>query len=446
MKLSVMVVEDDLAALKVIGLNLDHEGFEVSTFDEPCQAIRALPVVNPDVIITDYWMAGMNGLELMREVRKQSPHVPVVLMTGQGDERLAVRSMTEGAFTYLAKPLDYDELLLVCRRAGEMFRLRWRVEQAANLQLGQGLVGETPAICRLRRLIGDVAGTDVTVLIRGETGTGKEVVARALHAASARADGPFVAINCSAIPESLLEAELFGHERGAFSGAEKKRAGRFLAASGGTFFLDEVGDLPIALQPKLLRVLEERAVTPLGSDRPQPVDVRLVAATHQPLEELVEDGRFRQDLFYRLNVVPLHIPPLRERREDISRLASSFAGRLASRYGKSIRNLSPELVEWMKLQDWDGNVRELENTIERLVIFSTDGVLRIPEDGIESAILPPYKNEKERVLEEFELSYLKTALRITHGRLTEVSERTGLSLRQLYNLMKKHGLDKADFF
>jgi DNA-binding NtrC family response regulator len=282
--------------------------------------------------------------------------------------------------------------------------------------------------------------------VRGETGTGKEVVARAIHDASPRRRGAFVAVNCTAIPETLLEAELFGHERGAFTGAERRRAGRFQTAAGGTLFLDEVGDLPAPLQPKLLRVLEERGVTPLGSDRTVEVDVRLVAATNQPLEKLVENGSFRQDLFYRLNVVPLSIPPLRERVEDIPQLASKFAGRLATRYGKAVSDLEPALMAWLKAQEWEGNVRELENVIERLVIFSSDGVLRIPDDGMETAILPPYRSEKRRVLDEFERSYLETALRLSSGRLGRVSERTGLSARQLYNLMRKHGLSKEDYF
>ena len=333
----------------------------------------------------------------------------------------------------------------MCRRAAEVYRLRRRLDDDGDLQLGQGLIGESPAIRRLRRLIAEVASTDVTVLVRGETGTGKEVVARALHASSTRAHRPFVPVNCSAIPDTLLEAELFGHERGAFTGADRRRPGRFQTADGGTLFLDEIGDLPAAVQPKLLRVLEEHAVTPLGSDRPIEVDVRLVAATHQPLEDLVEEGRFRQDLFYRLNVVPLLIPPLRDRIEDIPRLASSFAGRIASKHGKEIRDLDPALVEWLKAQPWEGNVRELENLMERLVIFCTDGVLRLPPDGIEAAILPPYRQEKQRVLDDFERSYLTTALRLARGRLTDVAERTGLSSRQLYNLMKKHALQREDF-
>jgi len=442
----VLIVDDDEAAARMIALNLRREGFRAEIEHSASDAVRRVEELHPDVLLTDYLMPGTNGLELMAAMRSLRPHTPAIVMTAHGDERLAVESMRAGAFTYLSKPLDYDELVLVCRRAAEMHRLRCRLDEAGRLQLGHGLVGDSPAITRLRRLIAEVAPTDVTVLVRGETGTGKEVVARAIHAASARSRGLFVAVNCSAIPETLLEAELFGHERGAFTGAERRRAGRFQTASGGTLFLDEIGDLPVSLQPKLLRVLEERAVTPLGSDRSVEVDVRLVAATNQPLEELVERGDFRQDLFYRLNVVPLIIPPLRERADDIPQLASRFAGRLATRYGKTVNDLDPALVNWLKVQEWEGNVRELENVMERLVIFAPDGVLRIPDEGMDSAILPPYKGEKERVLDDFERSYLETALRMCRGRLTEVCQRTGLSSRQLYNLMRKHGLSKEDFF
>ncbi|RLE33136.1 MAG: hypothetical protein DRJ61_07880 [Acidobacteria bacterium] len=446
MSVRVLIVEDETAAARVIGLNLEREGFTIRSAGTAAEGLRLISDFHPDVILTDYQMPGMNGLELMIESRREWPLVPVILMTGQGDERLAVQCMNEGAFTYLTKPLNYDELTLMCRRAAEMHQLRCRLDLADSLELGHGLVGEAPAICQLRKLITEVASTDVTILVRGETGTGKEVVARAIHAASERSKGPFVAINCSAIPETLLEAELFGHERGAFTGADRKRAGRFQAASGGTLMLDEIGDLPAALQPKLLRVLEERMVTPLGADRSLPVDFRLITATHQALEELVEQGGFRQDLFYRLNVVPLVIPPLRERREDIPRLASRFAGLIATKHGKSIRQLTPELLVWLKSQEWEGNVRELENVIERLVIFCADGVLHLPEEGIESAILPPYREEKDRVLGQFEREYLSTALKLCKGRLSEVTDRTGLSTRQLYNLMKKHDLEKEDFF
>jgi len=442
----VLVVEDDAAAARVMRMNLDREGFTTRIAEDAAAALGALEELAPNVLVTDHLMPGLTGLELLAEVRRRDPSIPVIVMTGHGDERLAVQSMREGAFTYLAKPLDYDELALVCRRAAELHRLRQQLEAARNLELGHGLVGESPAICRLRRLIAEVAPTDVTVLVRGETGTGKEVVARAIHAASKRPEGPFVAVNCAAIPETRLEAELFGHERGAFTGAERRRAGRFQSAGGGTLFLDEIGDLPPQLQPKLLRVLEEHAVNPIGSDRPLAVDVRLVAATHQPLERLVEQGSFRQDLFYRLNVVPISIPPLRERSEDIPRLASSFAGRLATHHGKSVHELDPALMEWLKGQEWAGNVRELENLMERLVILSADGVLRIPDEGMESAILPPYHREKQRIIEEFESSYLEMALRLARGSLGEVSRRTGLSPRQLYNLMQKHGLRKEEFF
>jgi DNA-binding NtrC family response regulator len=440
----VLVVEDEAAAAKVIALNLTREGFEVQIVHDAAEALAT--DVDPDVILTDYRMPGTSGLELVHELARTGSRTPVIMMTAHGDERLAVEAMRSGTFCYLAKPLDYDELSLVCQRAAEVSRLRRELEGARAVELGERLLGTSPSVRRLRRLIAEVAPTEVTVLVRGETGTGKELVARAIHRASPRATKPFLAVNCSAFPETLLEAELFGHERGAFTGADRKREGRFRTAAGGTLFLDEIGDLPATLQPKLLRVLEEGAITPLGSDRAVELDVRLVAATNRPLEEMVEAKSFRQDLFYRLNVVPLVLPPLRERLEDIEELTSAFVARFADRHGKPIEAIDPALMEWLRAHEWPGNVRELENLVERLVIFAEDGVLRLPADGVEAAILPRYHEEKQRVVDEFECGYLRVALELSRGRLSEVCERTGLSNRQLYNLMRKHGLAKEDFF
>ncbi len=441
---SILIVEDEIAAARVIALNLEREGFDVHVVHDAAEALT-----NPgasDVILTDYRMPGMSGLELVHELAKAGARTPVIMMTAHGDERLAVEAMRSGTFCYLAKPLDYDELNLVCQRAAEVSRLRRELETARTVELGERLLGTSPSIRRLRHLISEVAPTDVTVLVRGETGTGKELVARAIHRASLRSSAPFVAVNCSAFPETLLEAELFGHERGAFTGAERKREGRFRSASGGTLFLDEIGDLPATLQPKLLRVLEDGTITPLGSDRAVELDVRLVAATNRPLEEMVEAQRFRQDLFYRLNVVPLELPPLRDRLDDIEVLTSAFVARFANRHNKLIEEIDPALMEWLRSHDWPGNVRELENLAERLVIFAEDGVLRLPLNGVEAVMLPRFHVEKQRVVDEFERGYLRMALEISRGRLTEVCDRTGLSNRQLYNLMRKHGLEKEDFF
>jgi DNA-binding NtrC family response regulator len=290
----------------------------------------------------------------------------------------------------------------------------------------------------VRRLIVEVAPTEATVLIQGETGTGKELVARAIHRLSKRAQGRFVPVNCAAIPETLLEAELFGYVKGAFTGAEGRREGKLVAASGGTLFLDEVGELPLPLQLKLLRALEEGEVTPLGSDRPVPVKLRLVAATNRDLEQEVQAGRFRPDLVFRLHVVVLRIPPLRERPEDVGPLVQALLPRIAARHGKTIREVEEGVVAWLASQSWPGNVRQLENTLERLVIFASDGVIRVPEEG--ASLLLPFYAEKERVVAAFEEAYLRRGLQLVGGNLAELCRRSGISPRHLYNLLRKYRL------
>ncbi|MGC8916607.1 MAG: sigma-54-dependent transcriptional regulator [Thermoanaerobaculum sp.] len=434
----VVLVEDEPAAVRVTQLALERAGFSVVACEDAAAALRLLDDVHPDVVLADYLLPGLSGLELVRYLSRRAPDVPVVLITGHGSEKLAVEALKLGAYFYLPKPLDFEELALVLRRAVEVKRLREESRQARLESVAEELVGRSPALEAVRRLMADVAPTEVTVLILGETGTGKELVARAIHRASKRYRGRFVAVNCAAIPETLLEAELFGYVKGAFTGAEGRREGKFVAASGGTLFLDEVGELPLALQPKLLRALEEKEVTPLGSDRPVPVDVRVVAATNRNLEALVEEGKFRRDLYFRLNVVPIVLPPLRERREDIEPLVQHLLPRIAARHGKTVRDVDPELFAWLSAQDWPGNVRELENTLERLLVLSADGVLRPPAERW--GLLLPFYEEKERVVEAFEREYLRNGLRLVGGNLSELSRRSGISPRHLYNLVRKYGL------
>ncbi len=440
----VFLVEDEAAAVRVTQLALERAGFEVLACGDAAAALRRFDEVTPDVVVADYLLPGLSGLELLRYVNRRAPDVPVVLITGHGSEKLAVEALKLGAYSYLPKPLDFEELVLVLRRAVEVKRLR---EESRRVQLESAtaeLVGRSQALAEVRQLIADLAPTEVTVLILGETGTGKELVARAIHRGSRRARGRFVAVNCAAIPETLLEAELFGYVKGAFTGAEARREGKFVAASGGTLFLDEVGELPLSLQPKLLRALEEKEVTPLGSDRSVAVDVRLVAATNRDLQALVKEGKFRPDLYFRLNVVPIKLAPLRERREDIEPLVQYLLPRIAARHGKPIRDVEPGLYAWLAAQEWPGNVRELENTLERLVVLAADGVLR-PPAGAKGVLLPFYE-EKERVLAAFEREYLRFGLKMVAGNLSELSRHSGISPRHLYNLLRKHGLhqEKSD--
>jgi|YNPBryunderm2012_1023409.scaffolds.fasta_scaffold04096_3 two-component system response regulator AtoC len=437
----VLLVEDEPAAVKVTAKALERSGFTVRGVGDGAAALAGLEEFRPDVVLVDHLLpGGLSGMELLRYLQRRSPDLPVVLVTGHGDERLAVQAMKLGAFTYLPKPLDFEELALVLRRAVELHDLRREARRARLARVTAQLVGDSPAMERIRELIADVAPTAATVLIQGETGCGKELVARAIHAASPRAKGPFVAVNCAAIPETLLESELFGFVRGAFTGAEARRDGKFVAAHGGTLFLDEIGELPVGLQPKLLRAIEERAVTPLGADVVRPVDVRLVAASHRDLRAEMEAGRFRADLFFRLHVVPIVIPPLRQRRQDIAALVYHFLPRLAARHGRPIRDLPAEVMEWLQAQPWPGNVRELENTLERMVVLSREGVVRLPSEGVAASSLAPFYAEKRRLLEAFERDYLSRALAVCGGHLGAVSRLTGISPRQLYNLLRRYGL------
>ena len=439
----VLVVEDESAAVRVMTLALERERFQVRAVGEASLALAMIDEVRPDVVVADYLLPGMNGIELLRYLQRRQPDLPIVMVTGHGDERLAAEAMKLGAFDYLPKPLDYEEMTRVLRRAIEMRRLRIETRATRASNVPSRIIGSSPAIERLRTMIAEVGPTEVTLLINGETGTGKELVARSLHDSSRRARKRFVALNCAAIPETLLESELFGYVRGAFTGADGRREGKILAASGGTLFLDEIGDIPSSLQPKLLRVLEEGELTPLGADKPERVDVRLIAATHRDLRAEVIAGRFRPDLFYRLNVVPVQVPPLRDRISDIPELVQSFVPRLAQKHGVEIRSIDPALVAWLQEQPWPGNVRELENTIERFIVLARDGVLRPPADESHS-YLAPFHEEKQIVIDGFERQYLSRALAICGGRLGQVARRSGISQRQLYILLRKHHLVEED--
>ena len=439
----VLLVEDESAAVRVMTLALERERFQVSSVGEASLALAMIDEVKPDVVVADYLLPGMDGMELLRHLQRHQPDLPIVMVTGHGDERLAAEAMKLGAFDYLPKPFDYEEMTRVLRRAIEMRRLRIETRSARAVVTPSRIIGSSSPIERLRTMIADVGPTEVTLLINGETGTGKELVARALHDCSRRARKRFVALNCAAIPETLLESELFGYVKGAFTGADGRREGKILAASGGTLFLDEIGDLPSSLQPKLLRVLEEGEVTPLGSDKAERADIRLIAATHRDLRAEVNAGRFRPDLFYRLNVVPIHVPPLRERISDIPELVHGFIPRLAQRHGVEIRAVDPGLLAWLQEQPWPGNVRELENTIERFIVLARDGVLRPPADE-SHAYLAPFHDEKQIVIDQFERQYLSRALAICGGKLGQVARRSGISQRQLYTLLRKHHLVEED--
>jgi two-component system response regulator AtoC len=380
---SLLFVDDDAGVLFALEALAQARGHEAVTARSAAEALAALEGV--DAVVTDFSMPETDGLELLRLVQERDPSLPVVLLTAHGSERLAVRAMKAGAWDYVPKPFDAEELALVIERAVEARSLRVRNRQlAAEKAIGRPIVGEAPAMRRLLDAVARVAARDVTVLVRGETGVGKELVAALLHAQGRRARGPLVRFNCGAIPAELAEAELFGHARGAFTGASHARPGFFAQAHGGTLVMDEVGELPLALQAKALRALQDGEIQPVGAGRVERVDVRVVACTNRDLAAEVRAGRFREDLYYRLAVVELVVPPLRDRREDVPALAEEFARRCGERFGLERVRLSPALVSWLKEADWPGNVRQLENTVTRLLALSRDG-----EVGLEDLVPPP---------------------------------------------------------
>ncbi|MCI0652659.1 MAG: sigma-54 dependent transcriptional regulator, partial [Planctomycetes bacterium] len=410
----ILVVDDEESMRVMLEIVLKNEGFSVVTASGTEEALEAISSGSPAVMIQDLCMPGMDGMVLLKRARALAPAMPVVVITAHSSWGNAVEAMRLGAFDYLRKPFDTDHIRRVVQRAVEVARNPGDVQTACRL-----IVGNTPAMQRVFDLIKLVAPTDSTVLLQGESGTGKELVARSLHASSHRARRQFVAVNCSAFHENLLESELFGHLRGAFTGAVDDRKGLFETASSGTLFLDEIAEMSLSTQVRILRVLEERRVTPLGGNSEVPVDVRIIAATHKDLSVAVKDGRFREDLYYRLNVIPLDLPPLRDRKDDIPLLAGHFLARHSKAMGKPVTSLSEEARRKLMSYDWPGNVRELENVIQRHVALceSTEihdvrlGGARLIEQAAPpgpsaSYELPPDGIVLDDVMDEIERKYL----------------------------------------
>jgi two-component system response regulator AtoC len=388
-------------------------------------------------------MPGVDGLAVLRAVRERDPDLPVVLLTAHGDVRTAVRAVKAGAYDYLAKPFDNEELVLTVRRALEARALRKAArERDVERALGRPVVGASPAFRRVVDAATRLAGRDVPVLVRGETGTGKELVASILHAAGPRAGGPLVRFNCAAIPGDLAEAELFGHEKGAFTGAANARPGYFRLAHRGTLVLDEVGELPLTLQAKLLRAAQDGEVQPVGAGRVERVDVRVVSCTHRDLRAEVDAGRFREDLYYRLAVVELEVPPLRQRRDDVPLLVEAFRQRYAQRFGLDDARFTPDLVAALAAREWPGNVRELENTVARLLALSVGGEIDVQAlQGPPRAPSAPTGPLRERVA-AFERSLVEEALQQARGNHSEAARRLGLTRVTLLDKIKRHGLGK----
>jgi len=438
---TVLLVDDDRPVLLAGEQTLELAGFSVLSCSTGEQALEILTRAKPNVVVTDVRMPGIGGMELLARIRALDPELPVVLVTGHGDVAMAVRAIRDGAYDFVEKPTAPEMLADVVRRAAERRRLvlenrRLRDELAgAN---DRAIIGRTPAIERLRQTIAAVADTDADVLVWGETGTGKELVARALHAQGRRRERPFVALNCGAMPETIFESELFGHEAGAFTGAAKRRVGRIQHAGGGTLFLDEIESMPLALQVKILRALQERAVEPLGSNELVPVDLRVVAATKVDLKQAAADGKFRQDLYYRLNVVVVTIPALRDRRDDIPLLFRHFVQLACGRYNREPPALEAGHLDRLMGHDWPGNVRELRNAADRFVLglglLDGDG----PVTGGDSLTLP------ERV-DLFEKTVIETELNRHSGNVTKTIEALGIPRKTFYDKLKRHGLVRAEY-
>jgi two-component system response regulator PilR (NtrC family) len=452
---SVLIVDDERSLREFLSICLQRSGHRVMAAEGAEVALRTLAAEAVDLVITDLKMPGpIDGLALLDEVKKRSPETQVVVMTAFASTETAIAALKRGAYDYLTKPFKVDEIQVVVERALErqalvrdVAALRGAVQDRYKLS---ALLGRSAAMQRVFDLIRKIAPTKTNVLITGASGTGKELVARALHAEGARATRPFVAVNCGAIPDTLIESELFGHVKGAFTGATGAGAGLFVAADGGTLFLDEIAELPMPMQVKLLRALQERKVKPVGGTEERPVDVRVVAATNRDLEAEVAQGGFRQDLYYRLNVIQVHLPPLRQRREDIPLLVEHFVKRYAAELGKRMAGVSPEALAALAAYDYPGNVRELENLVERAVTLEPTPVIQrsaLPDLGAARAVpqaeLPPEGIDLDRLLADTERDIVVRALKQTGGVRKEAARLLGITFRSLRYRLEKLGISSG---
>jgi two-component system response regulator HydG len=449
---TVFVVDDEREMVDLIGIGLKKRGFSIVPFGNGSDALAAIPAHDVDVIVTDLNMKGMTGLELCQKVVADRPDIPVLMLTAFGSFETAVGAIRAGAYDFVTKPVEIEALAIAVRRAaehralrGEVKRLREVVEQTRSRG---DLIGASPSMQQVYTLIDQVSGTDATVLITGESGTGKEVVARTVHDKSKRKDGPFIAINCAAVPEQLLESELFGHAKGAFTDAKQARQGLFQQAHGGTLFLDEIGEMALSLQPKLLRALQERKVRPVGAESELSTDVRLITATNRELEDMVETKSFREDLYYRINVIHIPLPPLRARGGDVLLLAHHMLRHYAAVFDKKVIGLSTAAAERMMAYDWPGNVRELGNCLERAVALAHFEEIQVEDlpDKIrnqQSRRSPSMSgNELPELLtlEEVERRHVLRVLEACHGNRTDAAKILGLDRKTLYRKLLRWGV------
>ncbi len=436
---NLLLVDDDPGLLKLLGMRLTSEGFHIVTAESGQEALKLLLKEKIDLVISDLRMDEMDGMALFAEIQRQQPGMPVIILTAHGSIPDAVAATQQGVFSFLTKPVDRDALYKAIDEALEL------VTTVSDEEWSKDIVTRSPQMLRLLEQAKLVAQSDVSVLINGQSGTGKEVLAQAIHRASPRAKKPFIAINCGALPEQLLESELFGHAKGAFTGAVSSREGLFQAAEGGTLFLDEIGDMPMALQVKLLRVLQEHKVRPLGSNRDIDIDVRILSATHRDLPKAMERNEFREDLYYRLNVVNLRIPTLSERAEDIPVLANHLLRESAKRHKPFVRSFSTDAMKCLMTASWPGNVRQLVNVIEQCVALTTAPVISeaLVTQALqgENTALPTFAEARGH----FEMTYLRKLLQMTKGNVTQAARMAGRNRTEFYKLLSRHGLDANDF-
>ena len=445
----ILVVDDDQNILNVIKLRLEANKYRVATTLQAEAAVKTAKNKIFDLALVDFKLASKNGIELMEELHQIDPEMPIIILTAYGTINNAVQAIKKGAYNYLTKPFDDQELLLQIKNGLEKRSLSKEVKQLRDkvkeLHGFENVVGKSKKMKKVMEQVIQAAKNDSNVYVYGESGTGKELIVKNLHMASSRKNFPFLAINCAAIPETLLESELFGYEKGAFTGATRSKKGIFVLAHKGTLFLDEISEMPSTMQAKLLRVLETKEFHPLGSEKVVKVDVRIIVASNKNLEEEVEKGTFRKDLFYRIHVIPIKLPPLREKKEDILLLAEFFLQKCTKKMKKDMKGFSASASQKLMLYHWPGNVRELENTIERAVAMSIKDVITedmiLPTQEIEKEGLQPLKNAKE----DFEKDYLVQLIGLTQGNVTQAAKLAGKYRADLYELLKKHNLKPTDF-
>ena len=453
---TILLVDDEPGIRRSLGEALKDEGYHVVKAERGEQAIDLLN--NPDgeglqLMLLDVWLPGQDGLETLKQAKQLRPDLPVVMISGHASIDTALQATKLGAFDFLEKPIDLDRLLLVVGNALRQSKLEQENQRLlAEVEGGRFFLADSPAMKRLLADVALVAPTEGRVLLTGENGSGKEEVARLIHAQSSRREASFIEVNCAAIPEELIESELFGHQKGAFTGAVRDQKGKFREADGGTLFLDEVGEVPFALQSKFLRVLQEKQYERVGDEKTRTVDVRIIAASNRDLKRDSEEGRFRQDFYYRLNVFPIEVPPLRERPEDILPLAEAFISRIARQYGRSPRHLGPDAKDTLLRHDWPGNVRELKNLMERAVILGRGSEISPRDLGPLAArhlaeqdpfSFPEFASLKE-ARDWFEAQYLQREMRFQNGNMTRVAERVGMDRSNLYKRLKALGIEPRE--